>query len=99
MNRLSTDDLRNLVAEVVSVYQTEKINKWLLESPEVIEEGVFDPGILKAVFTAGGPGSGKSFTADLIFGMRDASGKPLFQNASFLGPTGKQAVGPFCSNG
>ena len=92
MNRFQANDLRNLVTEVVSAYQAEKRNKWLLESPEVIEEGVFDPGILKAVFTAGGPGSGKSFTADLIFGMRDASGKPLFQNASFVGSTGLKYV-------
>ena len=92
MNRFQANDLRNLVAEVVSAYQAEKRNKWLLEAPEVIEEGVFDPGILKAVFTAGGPGSGKSFTADLIFGMRDASGKPLFQNASFVGSTGLKYV-------
>ena len=28
-----------------------------------IEEGVHDPGIFKAFFTAGGPGSGKSFVA------------------------------------
>ena len=92
MTRFKASDLRNLVAEVVSAYQVEKRNKWLLESPKVIEEGVFDPGILKAVFTAGGPGSGKSFTADLIFGMRDASGKPLFQNASFIGSTGLKYV-------
>lgn len=32
-------------------------------------EGVYDPGILKAVFLAGGPGSGKSFSADAIFGV------------------------------
>ena len=92
MKRFQANDLRNLVAEVVSAYQAEKRNKWLLESPEVIEEGVFDPGILKAVFTAGGPGSGKSFTADLIFGMRDAAGKPLFKRASFLGSTGLKYV-------
>lgn len=30
-------------------------------------EGVYDPGILKAVFLAGGPGSGKSATVDSIF--------------------------------
>ena len=66
MNRLTANDLRDLVTEVVSAYWAEK-HKWLLESPEVIEEGVFDPGILKLVFTAGGPGSGKSFLADLIF--------------------------------
>ena len=28
---------------------------------ESLEEGVNDPGIFKAVFLAGGPGSGKSF--------------------------------------
>ena len=32
-------------------------------------EGVYDPGILKAVFLAGGPGSGKSFAANNIFGI------------------------------
>ena len=34
----------------------------------VLEEGIYDPGILKAVFMAGGPGSGKSFTAKSLFG-------------------------------
>ena len=47
MNRFQANDLRNLVAEVVSAYQAEKRNKWLLESPEVIEEGVFDPASSK----------------------------------------------------
>ena len=32
------------------------------ESEESVEEGVNDPAIFKAVFLAGGPGSGKSFT-------------------------------------
>ena len=31
-------------------------------------EGIYDPNILRAVFMAGGPGSGKSHTAKLIFG-------------------------------
>ena len=30
---------------------------------EELKEGVYDPGILKAFFTAGGPGSGKSYVA------------------------------------
>jgi len=30
-------------------------------------EGVYDPGILKAVFLAGGPGSGKSAVVDTVF--------------------------------
>ena len=34
-----------------------------------LNEGVYDPGIFKAVFTAGGPGSGKSFTASNLFGI------------------------------
>jgi len=34
----------------------------------VLAEGIYDPGILKAVFMAGGPGSGKSFVAGSLFG-------------------------------
>jgi hypothetical protein len=36
---------------------------------QVITEGVNDPNILKAVFLAGGPGSGKSFSAEQVFGI------------------------------
>ena len=36
---------------------------------QMITEGVDDPGILKCVFMAGGPGSGKSFAAKEIFGV------------------------------
>jgi len=36
---------------------------------DILTEGVYDPGIFKAVFTAGGPGSGKSYTASKLFGM------------------------------
>jgi hypothetical protein len=45
---------------------------------EILTEGVDDPGILKCVFMAGGPGSGKSFTAKEIFGV----GKGLIQSFS-----------------
>ena len=34
-----------------------------------INEGVYDPNILKAIFLAGGPGSGKSSVANTIFGV------------------------------
>ena len=34
-----------------------------------VNEGVNDPGILKAVFLAGGPGSGKSFVASGLYGI------------------------------
>ena len=48
---------------------------------EMITEGVDDPGILKCVFMAGGPGSGKSFAAKEIFGV----GKDLTQSFSAAG--------------
>jgi hypothetical protein len=44
----------------------------------ILSEGVDDPGILKCVFMAGGPGSGKSFTAKEIFGV----GKSAFSSVS-----------------
>jgi predicted kinase len=48
---------------------------------EMITEGVDDPGILKCVFMAGGPGSGKSYAAKEIFGV----GKDLTQSFSASG--------------
>lgn len=48
---------------------------------QMITEGVDDPGILKCVFMAGGPGSGKSFAAKEIFGV----GKELTQSFSAAG--------------
>ena len=41
----------------------------MIKLKEILTEGVYDPGIFKAVFTAGGPGSGKSYTASTLFGM------------------------------
>ncbi len=41
-------------------------NDFLVEKAE-LNEGVYDPGILKAFFMAGGPGSGKSYVATEIF--------------------------------
>jgi predicted kinase len=38
---------------------------------QLLTEGVFDKGILKAVFMAGGPGSGKTFVASQLFGIPD----------------------------
>jgi dephospho-CoA kinase len=40
-------------------------SQFLEEELELLDEGVYDPGILKAIFTAGGPGSGKSFMAKM----------------------------------
>ena len=51
-----------------------------LLNPSILNEGVDDPGILKCVFLAGGPGSGKSRIANDLFGI----GKGL-SNVSYTG--------------
>ena len=66
--------LKKLLAETVVIDSMYDIEKELLTLKEnileqLMTEGVDDPGILKCVFMAGGPGSGKSFTAMEIFGI------------------------------
>ena len=66
--------LKNLLTEAVLVDSMFDIEQELMDIKEsileqLIIEGVDDPGILKCVFMAGGPGSGKSFTAMEIFGI------------------------------
>ena len=52
--------------------EMEKYKKWLAKTLRVeLVEGVNDPGILKAVFLAGGPGSGKTYVAKGLFGIPD----------------------------
>ena len=41
----------------------------MVKLKQLLAEGVFDKGIFKAVFMAGGPGSGKSYVAGEIFGI------------------------------
>ena len=41
----------------------------MVKLKDLLTEGVLDQGILKAVFLAGGPGSGKSFVSGEIFGI------------------------------
>jgi predicted kinase len=41
----------------------------MIRLKDILNEGVYDPGILKCVFMAGGPGSGKSKITDEIFGF------------------------------
>ena len=52
---------------------------------DFLSEGVNDPAIFKAVFLAGGPGSGKSFiagkTALSTFGFRVVNSDDAFENA------------------
>ena len=52
--------------------EMEKYKKWIKKTLRVeLVEGVDDPGILKAVFLAGGPGSGKTYIAKGLFGIPD----------------------------
>jgi len=52
--------------------EMESYKKWLKKTLRVeLVEGVNDPGILKAVFLAGGPGSGKTYVAKGLFGIPD----------------------------
>jgi predicted kinase len=61
MNQLLSEELKQLETEL------KQLKKQLFV--EIITEGVDDPGILKCIFLAGGPGSGKSYTAKEIFGV------------------------------
>ena len=66
--------LKSLITEAVVIDSMFDIEQELMSIKEsimeqMITEGVDDPGILKCVFMAGGPGSGKSFTAMDVFGI------------------------------
>jgi hypothetical protein len=41
----------------------------MIKLEDLLMEGVFDKGILKAVFMAGGPGSGKTYVTQGLFGI------------------------------
>ena len=43
----------------------------MIKLVDLLTEGVHDKGIFKAVFMAGGPGSGKTFVAKNLFGIPD----------------------------
>ena len=52
--------------------EMEAYKKWLKKTLRVeLVEGINDPGILKAVFLSGGPGSGKTYVAKGLFGIPD----------------------------
>ena len=53
---------KNIIVKLV-----EHLNKMKLL--DIISEGVYDPGIFKAIFLAGGPGSGKSFVGSELLGI------------------------------
>jgi len=50
--------------------EMQSYKKWLKKTLRVeLVEGVNDPGIFKAIFLAGGPGSGKTYIAKGLFGI------------------------------
>ena len=65
MSKILSEELKQLETEL------KQLKKQLFV--EIITEGVDDPSILKCIFLAGGPGSGKSYTANEIFGVGKTS--------------------------
>ncbi len=65
---MKTTNQQNLIVNMFNIEsEMMSIKESILE--QLIIEGVDDPGILKCVFMAGGPGSGKSYIAKEIFGV------------------------------
>lgn len=67
-------NLKKLITESVLIDNMSSLNEELSDIKKIIieqliVEGVDDPGILKMIFMAGGPGSGKGFTSKEIFGI------------------------------
>lgn len=60
--------MNHLITELKSIQKELKELKVQVFA-NIISEGVDDPGILKCIFLAGGPGSGKSYVAKEIFGV------------------------------
>ena len=51
---------------------------------QILREGVYDPGIFKAFFLAGGPGSGKTFVTQSAFagtGLKVVNSDAAFERA------------------
>lgn len=71
-----------------------------LLNPTILNEGVYDPGILKCIFLAGGPGSGKSRVAGTLFGVQgiasfSASGlKMINSDTAFEAQLKKSGIDP-----
>jgi predicted kinase len=60
---MNTDLGKSIVEELLEELRQADLQE------EMIREGVYDPGKLKAVFLAGGPGSGKTAVTQEIFGV------------------------------
>jgi hypothetical protein len=69
--QMITEDISSIKEDIRAIKRELALN--------LISEGVHDPGIFKCVFMAGGPASGKSFTANAIFGV-DAKFRSSFSS-------------------
>jgi len=69
--RVSKKRLLKIVHEELLRHEYQQLLRETINN--LLLEGIYDPGILKAVFMAGGPGSGKSYTAKALFGGVQAS--------------------------
>ena len=70
-DRLSSKELSFVKDNLAEVVLRKKLKEFVRKEMSLIKEGVYDPGIFKAVFLAGGPGSGKSYVAGGLFGIPD----------------------------
>ena len=61
------DKYKDEILDYLNGIDSADFDKSLFEG--LVEEGINDPGILKAFFMAGGPGSGKSYVASELFGF------------------------------
>jgi len=72
----------------------------MMRLTDLLNEGVYDPGILKCIFLAGGPGSGKSKVSREIFGIQgvtsfSASGlKSVNSDTAFEAQLKKNGIDP-----
>jgi predicted kinase len=72
----------------------------MIRLTDLLKEGVYDPGILKCIFLAGGPGSGKSKVSKEIFGIQgvasfSASGlKSVNSDTAFEAQLKKNGIDP-----
>jgi predicted kinase len=72
----------------------------MIRLTDILNEGVYDPGILKCIFLAGGPGSGKSKVSKEIFGIQgvasfSASGlKSVNSDTAFEAQLKKHGIDP-----
>ena len=68
--KVSKNDLMQAKDDLTEILLKRKLKEFVKNEMSVLmNEGIYDPGIFKAVFLAGGPGSGKTYVAGGLFGI------------------------------